>query len=147
MPQEFTPRKRPPPKTYQNSSRRKQGPKRFDKAVVSEKVSSDVSDLSPSEADEPMDDVPKVASRSTKRQLSKTTVREPTKLSTRTKRTSAPAQSKAKAASSANGSEGSDLTDIGEENAGGKEADAPGNDQGKLLSLIAKVKFPIALSE
>jgi hypothetical protein len=144
LPQEFTPRKKPQPKTYQNSSKRNQVSKRLDKAVVSEKASSDVSDLSPSEADEPMDQAPKAASRGTKRQLSKTIVREPTKLSTRTKRPVS-VKGKSKATSSADESEGSDLTDIGEEKKGGKGAAAgSGKDQRTSVS-IADLHILIAL--
>lgn len=102
-------------KTYKNVSKRR------DKAAISAKASSEVNEEL-SEVDEPMDEVPVAKPRITKRQLSKTTVREPTRLSARSRRVPAEVQAKSKA--SATEPEGSDLTDIGEENEGKDDKDA-----------------------
>ncbi|KAI5455087.1 hypothetical protein NCC49_002359 [Naganishia albida] len=102
-------------KTYKNVSKRR------DKAAISAKASSEVNEEL-SEVDEPMDEVPVAKPRITKRQLSKTTVREPTRLSARSRRVPAEVQAESKA--SATEPEGSDLTDIGEENEGKDDKDA-----------------------
>jgi hypothetical protein len=124
-------------KQYGSKANRGADGKRRDKVVSAEKQSMSDDDEEPSEADEPMDDVPAAKPRTTKRQLSKTDVREPTGLSARAKR--APTKAQAKAKASAHGSEGSDLTDIGEENEG-KDVKVSGDAERESFGVTCSVQ-------
>lgn len=123
-------------KQYGSKANRGPDSKRSNKVVSAEKKALSDDNEEPSEADEPMDDVPAAKPRTTKRQLSKTPAREPTGLSARAK--PAPTKTRAKA-KAADGSEGSDLTDIGEENEG-KDVKVSGDAERESLGVMCGVQ-------